>query len=132
MHTYTFFSHTGSPSEAWPGEQRPHSHPTPLPSLFSPSFCSSPAPRTYTYAYCFCTQGAVHKLGQASKLPTAEQQNWMRGSLFGHTLTIPVVNGRFEFGTWQGIYLGTWAKQASAEVCMSDGSAFVGILVRAS
>jgi len=29
----------------------------------------------------------------------------IKSSILGHTVTIPVTNGRFNLGTWQGIYL---------------------------
>ncbi|MEZ9197722.1 secondary thiamine-phosphate synthase enzyme YjbQ [Shewanella sp. 10N.286.54.B9] len=30
----------------------------------------------------------------------------LKSSLFGVSLTLPITNGRFNLGTWQGIYLG--------------------------
>ncbi|MCV6608962.1 MAG: secondary thiamine-phosphate synthase enzyme YjbQ [Campylobacterales bacterium] len=30
----------------------------------------------------------------------------LKGSIFGSSITIPVTNGQFNLGTWQGIYLG--------------------------
>eukprot|EP00941_MAST-03F_sp_MAST-3F-sp1_P002953 g2953.t1 len=32
-------------------------------------------------------------------------------SMFGQSLTIPVMNGKFVFGTWQGIYLMHWKRE---------------------
>jgi len=32
----------------------------------------------------------------------------IKSSLLGHQLMIPVTNGRFNIGTWQGIYLGEY------------------------
>lgn len=29
----------------------------------------------------------------------------IKSSILGHSVTVPVTNGRFNFGTWQGIYL---------------------------
>ena len=29
----------------------------------------------------------------------------IKSSILGHSLSIPITNGRFNFGTWQGIYL---------------------------
>lgn len=29
----------------------------------------------------------------------------LKSSILGHSVTVPVTNGRFNFGTWQGIYL---------------------------
>lgn len=29
----------------------------------------------------------------------------LKSSILGHSVTIPISNGRFNFGTWQGVYL---------------------------
>ena len=33
-------------------------------------------------------------------------QHDYEGSILGHSVTIPITNGRLNLGTWQGIYLG--------------------------
>jgi secondary thiamine-phosphate synthase enzyme len=30
----------------------------------------------------------------------------LKASIIGHSVTIPIQNGRLQLGTWQGIYLG--------------------------
>lgn len=40
-----------------------------------------------------------------------------QGSLFGHSLMVPISNGSFAFGTWQGIYLCAWGDAREVEVC---------------
>lgn len=57
---------------------------------------------------------AVVMQGAAQRLA---QQATFRGSVFGRCLMLPVRDGRFVFGTWQGIYLCTWANQKDLEVC---------------
>lgn len=37
----------------------------------------------------------------------------IKSSILGHTVTIPVTNGRFNLGTWQGIYLCEHRNRAS-------------------
>lgn len=29
----------------------------------------------------------------------------LKSSILGHSVTVPITNGRFNFGTWQGVYL---------------------------
>jgi len=38
----------------------------------------------------------------------------LKSSIFGSSITIPVLNGRFNLGTWQGIYLGEHRNHASS------------------
>jgi secondary thiamine-phosphate synthase enzyme len=38
----------------------------------------------------------------------------IKSSLFGVSLTVPVVNGRLHLGTWQGIYLCEFRNRATA------------------
>ena len=44
-----------------------------------------------------------HTLEGADDMPAH-----IKSSLLGHQLMIPVTNGRFNIGTWQGIYLGEY------------------------
>jgi len=36
---------------------------------------------------------------------TDDMTSHLKSSLLGQSITIPITNGRFNFGTWQGIYL---------------------------
>lgn len=36
---------------------------------------------------------------------TDDMTSHLKSSILGHSVTIPVTNGRFNLGTWQGIYL---------------------------
>lgn len=59
-------------------------------------------------------QGAAERFGRAQ---TKGDSSSFLGSVFGHSLVVPVCDGRVLFGTWQGFYLCAWSGQSVLDVC---------------
>ncbi|MEM1219795.1 MAG: secondary thiamine-phosphate synthase enzyme YjbQ [Bacteroidota bacterium] len=52
--------------------------------------------------------GLVHTIEGPDDMPAH-----IKTALVGHSVTIPITDGRFNFGTWQGIYLCEFRNRAS-------------------
>jgi len=52
--------------------------------------------------------GLVHTIEGPDDMPAH-----IKTALVGHSVTIPITNGQFNFGTWQGIYLCEFRNRAS-------------------
>ena len=61
-------------------------------------------------------EGTTARLGRAAGLGDARSTSLFCQSLFGQSIAVPVQDGRFVLGTWQGIYLCSWGANASGGV----------------